>query len=157
MARPPAKAKARLKAKIARGKAGSSRPRRKAPVKRNPSRPPGPAASGAAKPASRPEEGRSSKRLGVRPVRDRVMVKRIELANEKVGRIIVPDSAKEKPLEAEVVAVGSGRVLKNGSRVPLGLRTGDHVLIGKWAGTEVRIGGEDYLILREDEVLGIFH
>jgi len=84
-----------------------------------------------------------------------VLVKRIEVANAKVGSLYVPDSAREKPQEAEVVAVGSGRTLKNGTRAPLQLAPGNRVLIGKWSGAEVKLGDEDYLILREDEILAI--
>jgi chaperonin GroES len=84
-----------------------------------------------------------------------VLVKRIEEQEQKVGGIIVPDTAKEKPLQAEVIAVGSGRILENGQLVPLALKAGDKVLIGKWSGTEVKIDGEELLILKEDEVLGI--
>jgi chaperonin GroES len=91
----------------------------------------------------------------VRPLHDRVLVRRIEEGEARVGGIIVPDSAKEKPQQAEVVAAGSGRVLENGDRVPLTLKAGDKVLVGKWAGTEVKIDGEEYLILKEDEILGI--
>jgi chaperonin GroES len=91
----------------------------------------------------------------VRPLRDRVLVKRIEETEQKVGGIIIPDSAKEKPQQAEVVAVGSGRLLENGTRVPLAVKAGDKVLVGKWSGTDVRIDGNDYLILKEDEILGI--
>jgi chaperonin GroES len=91
----------------------------------------------------------------VRPLRDRVLVRRIEEEEQKVGGIIVPDTAKEKPQQAEVMAVGSGRVLENGQRVPLTLKAGDKVLVGKWSGTEVKIDGEEYLILKEDEVLGV--
>jgi chaperonin GroES len=91
----------------------------------------------------------------VRPLRDRVLVRRLEEKEQKVGGIIVPDSAKEKPQKAEVVAVGSGRVLENGEKVALTLKAGDHVFIGKWSGTEVKLDGEEYLILKEDEVLGI--
>ena len=91
----------------------------------------------------------------VRPLRDRVLVRRIEETEQKVGGIIVPDTAKEKPLQAEVMAVGSGRTLDNGQRVELTLKKGDKVLIGKWSGTEVKIDGEELLILKEDEVLGI--
>jgi chaperonin GroES len=93
--------------------------------------------------------------LKVRPLRDRILVKRIELEEQKVGGIIIPDSAKEKPTEAEVVAVGSGRVLESGEKLPLAVKAGDKVLIGKWSGTEVKIEGQEYLILKEDEVLGI--
>jgi chaperonin GroES len=91
----------------------------------------------------------------VKPLRDRVMVRRIEETEQKVGGIIVPDTAREKPQQAEVVAVGSGRVLDNGQRMPLTLKAGDKVLIGKWSGTEVKIDDEEYLILKEDEVLGV--
>ena len=91
----------------------------------------------------------------VKPLRDRVLVRRIEEEQPKVGGIIIPDTAKEKPTRAEVVAVGSGRVLENGQKVPLALKAGDKVLIGKWSGSEVKIDGEEYLILKEDEILGI--
>ena len=91
----------------------------------------------------------------VRPLRDRVLVKRIEEQEQKVGGIIIPDTAKEKPLQAEVVAVGSGRVLDSGERVTPAVKAGDKVLIGKWSGTEVKIDGEEMVILKEDEVLGI--
>jgi len=91
----------------------------------------------------------------VRPLRDRVLVKRIEESEQKVGGIIVPDTAKEKPQQADVVAVGSGRVLENGQREPLAVKAGDKVLVGKWSGTEVNIDGTEYLIVKEDEILGI--
>ncbi|HEV8699860.1 MAG TPA: co-chaperone GroES [Candidatus Polarisedimenticolia bacterium] len=91
----------------------------------------------------------------MRPLRDRILVRRVEEAEQVRGGIIIPDTAKEKPQEAEVVAVGSGRVLEDGTRVPLSLKAGDRVLVGKWAGTEVKIEGTEYLILKEDEVLGI--
>ena len=91
----------------------------------------------------------------VRPLRDRVMVRRLEEKEQKVGGIIVPDTAKEKPQQAEVVAAGSGKVLDDGSKAPLSVKAGDKVLVGKWSGTDVKIDGEDYLILKEDEILGI--
>jgi chaperonin GroES len=91
----------------------------------------------------------------VKPLRDRVLVRRIEEAEQKVGGIIIPDTAKEKPLQAEVIAVGSGRLLENGQKVELTLKPGDKVLIGKWSGTEVKIDDEELLILKEDEILGI--
>jgi chaperonin GroES len=91
----------------------------------------------------------------VKPLRDRVLVRRIEEGEQKVGGIIIPDTAKEKPLQAEVMAVGSGRVLESGQKVALTLKAGDKVLIGKWSGTEVKLDGEELLILKEDEVLGI--
>ena len=93
----------------------------------------------------------------VKPLRDRVLVKRIEEQEQKVGGIIIPDTAKEKPQQAEVVAVGSGRLLENGDRVPLSVKPGDKVLLGKWSGTDVKIDGEEYLILKEDEILGILN
>jgi chaperonin GroES len=91
----------------------------------------------------------------VKPLRDRILVRRIEEAEQKVGAIIVPDTAKEKPQQAEVKAVGSGRLLETGERVPLNVKVGDKVLVGKWSGTDVKIDGEDYLILKEDDVLGV--
>jgi chaperonin GroES len=91
----------------------------------------------------------------VQPLRDRVLVRRIEQAEQKVGGIIIHDSAKEKPLEAEVIAVGSGRILESGEKMPLDLKAGDRVLIGKWSGTEVKVDGEELLILKEDEILGV--
>jgi chaperonin GroES len=84
-----------------------------------------------------------------------VLVKRVEEGEEKVGGIIIPDTAKEKPQQAEVVAVGSGRLLESGARVPLAVKAGDKVLVGKWSGTDVKIDGTDYLIIKEDEILGI--
>ena len=91
----------------------------------------------------------------VRPLSDRVMVRRIEETEQKVGGIIIPDTAKEKPQQAEVVAVGSGRRLENGERVLPSVKPGDKVLLGKWSGTDVKIDGDEYLILKEDEILGI--
>lgn len=89
------------------------------------------------------------------PLNDRILVKRIEAEEVKQGTIIIPDTAKEKPQEGEVVAVGKGRLLENGQRQPLEVKKGDKVLFGKYAGTDVTIGGEEYLIMREDDVLGI--
>jgi len=91
----------------------------------------------------------------VKPLRDRVLVRRIEESEQKVGGIIIPDTAKEKPLQAQVIAVGSGRILDSGQKVALTLKPGDKVLIGKWSGTEVKVGDEELLILKEDEILGI--
>lgn len=90
-----------------------------------------------------------------RPLGDRVLVRRVE-AEEKVrGGIIIPDTAKEKPLEGEVKAVGEGRRLEDGSRVPVEVSAGDRVLLGKYSGTEIQLDGVDYVIVREDEILGI--
>ncbi len=91
----------------------------------------------------------------VKPLRDRVLVRRIEEAEQKVGGIIIPDTAKEKPLQAEVIAVGSGRILDSGQKVELSLKPGDKVLIAKWSGNEVKVDDEELLILKEDEILGI--
>jgi chaperonin GroES len=93
--------------------------------------------------------------VNVKPLRDRVLVRRIEEAEQKVGGIIIPDTAKEKPTQAKVMAVGTGRVIDNGQRLPLAVKAGDKVLVGKWSGSDVKIDDEDYLILKEDEILGI--
>ncbi len=89
------------------------------------------------------------------PLGDRVLAQRIEEPEElKIGNIVVPHQAREKPLEANVIAVGPGRLLDNGTRIPLLVSAGDKVLIGKWSGTEVKLEGETYLILKEDEIFG---
>jgi chaperonin GroES len=91
--------------------------------------------------------------MNVRPLADRILIRRLD-AQEKVrGGIIIPDTAKEKPMEGEVVAVGPGKLSKEGKRVHLEVSKGDRVLIGKYTGTEVKIEGDDYVILREDDVL----
>jgi len=91
----------------------------------------------------------------VKPLRDRVLVRRLEEAEQKVGGIIIPDTAKEKPQQGEAIAVGNGRVLDTGKRMPLEIKAGDRVLLGKWSGTEVKLDGIEYLIVKEDEILGI--
>jgi len=93
--------------------------------------------------------------MNVRPLRDRILVKRVEEQEQRVGGIIVPDTAREKPQTARVVAVGNGRVNDKGEVFPLEVKASDYVLVGKYAGTEIKLDGEEYLILREDEVLGI--
>ena len=93
--------------------------------------------------------------VGIRPLADRVIVKRIEEGEQKVGAIIVPDSAKEKPQQGEVVAVGKGKADKDGKITPLDVKAGDKILFGKWSGTEVKIDGEDLLIMKESDILGI--
>ena len=93
--------------------------------------------------------------MNIRPLGDRVIVRRIEEEETSSGGIIIPDSAKEKPLEGEVVAVGSGKVLENGKKQPLDIKAGDRVLFGKYAGTDVKIEGEEHLILGEDDILGV--
>ncbi len=93
--------------------------------------------------------------MTVKPLYDRLLAKRIEEGEQVQGGIIIPDSAKEKPQEAEILAVGTGKRLEDGTIVPLDVKAGDKVLIGKYAGTEINVGGDDLLILREDEVLGV--
>ena len=92
--------------------------------------------------------------MSIRPLHDRVIVKRVEEEKSK-GSIIIPDSAKEKPIEGRVVAVGDGKILENGTKVPLNVKKGDKVLFGKYAGTEITIEGAEHLIMREDDILGI--
>jgi chaperonin GroES len=93
--------------------------------------------------------------MKVKPLHDRILVKRMEPEEKMKGGIIIPDTAKEKPLEGKVVAVGSGRLDDNGKRIPLEVKVGDRVLIGKYAGTEVKIEEVEHVIVREDEVLGV--
>lgn len=93
--------------------------------------------------------------MNFRPLGDRILVKRKDAAEEIRGGIVIPDTAKEKPQEAEVIAVGDGKVLDSGEKVQMVVKTGDRVLFGKYGGTEVKIDGEEFLILREDDVLGI--
>jgi chaperonin GroES len=92
--------------------------------------------------------------MKVQPLYDRVLLKRVEQKEQKKGGIIIPDTAKEKPMEGKVIAVGSGKIEK-GERVPLEVKVGDTVLFGKYAGTEIKIDDTEHVILREDEVLGI--
>ena len=93
--------------------------------------------------------------MKVRPLYDRLLVQRVEAKEQSKGSIIIPDTAKEKPMEATVRAVGEGKFDEAGKRIPLDVKTGDHVLIGKYAGTEIKLDDEELLILREDEVLAI--
>jgi chaperonin GroES len=91
----------------------------------------------------------------IRPINDRIIVQRIEEEEQMRGGLYIPDTAKEKPQEGKVIAVGNGKLLENGSRTPIDIKAGDKVLFGKYAGTEVKLDGEEYLILREDDVLGV--
>ena len=93
--------------------------------------------------------------MNIRPLHDRIVARRIESTEEMRGGIIIPDTAKEKPQEAEIVAVGPGKRDENGNRSPMDVKAGDRVLIGKYSGSEIKVGDEDLVILREDEVLGI--
>ena len=93
--------------------------------------------------------------MALRPLHDRILVQRTEEEEQKVGGIIIPDSAKEKPQQGKVAAVGAGKADKDGKRIPLDVKAGDTILFGKYSGQEVRVDGEDYLIMREDEVLAV--
>jgi chaperonin GroES len=93
--------------------------------------------------------------MKVRPLHDRLIIKRVEEKETVKGGIIIPDSAKEKPQEGEVIAVGNGKVLENGTKLPLDVKAGDKILFGKYSGTDIKVDGQEYLILREDEVLAV--
>jgi chaperonin GroES len=93
--------------------------------------------------------------MKIKPLHDRILVQRVEEETKTKGGIIIPDTAKEKPAEGKVVAVGSGRIGEDGKRLPLEVKTGDRVLFSKYGGTEVKVEGEEYLIMREDDILGI--
>jgi chaperonin GroES len=93
--------------------------------------------------------------MNIRPLHDRLIVKRMAEEERTKGGIIIPDNAKEKPQEGEVVAVGSGKVLEDGKRSPLEIKRGDRVLFGKYSGTEIKIDGDDYLMMREEDILGV--
>ena len=93
--------------------------------------------------------------MKIRPLYDRIVVKRIEQQEQKVGGLYIPDSAKEKPQEGEVVAVGKGKRLEDGKVVPLDVQVGDRILFGKYSGSDIKLDSDEYLIMREDEVLGI--
>jgi chaperonin GroES len=93
--------------------------------------------------------------MSLRPLHDRVLVTRLDEGEQRSGGIIVPDTAKEKPQQAEVKAVGNGKLLDTGERMPPEVKPGDRILFGKYSGSEIKIDGEEYLILREDEILGV--
>ena len=93
--------------------------------------------------------------MNARPLHDRILVQRIEEGEQKIGGIIIPDSAKEKPQQGKVVAVGNGKVKDDGGRIPLDVKSGDTILFGKYSGQEIKLDGEEYLIMREDEVLAV--
>jgi chaperonin GroES len=100
------------------------------------------------------EEGRSVF-MKVRPLHDRLIVQRLEEEGKTKGGIIIPDTAKEKPIEGKVIAVGTGRIKKDGTKIPLEVKKGNRVLYAKYGGTEVKIDGEEYLIMKEDDILAI--
>jgi len=93
--------------------------------------------------------------MKVRPLHDRIIVRRFEEGEVVKGGIIIPDTAKEKPQQGEVIAVGNGKIMENGTKVPLDVKAGDRILFGKYSGNEIKIEDEEFLILREDEVLGV--
>ena len=93
--------------------------------------------------------------VNIRPLNDRIIVRRMEESEQMRGGLYIPDTAKEKPQEGEVLAVGNGKLLETGQRIPIDLKAGDRILFGKYAGTEIKLDGEEYLILREDDVLGV--
>jgi chaperonin GroES len=94
--------------------------------------------------------------MKVRPLNDRILVRRLEETEQKVGGIIIPDTAKEKPQQGKVIAVGTGKVKDDGTRIPLDVKEGDTILFGKYSGQEIKLDGEEFLIMREDEVLAVF-
>ena len=94
--------------------------------------------------------------MELRPLHDRVLIRRVESGETQHGSIIIPDTAKEKPQQGEVIAVGSGKLLDSGERVAVDLKAGDRILFGKYSGSEIKIDGQEYLILREDEILAVF-
>ncbi|HMK66367.1 MAG TPA: co-chaperone GroES [Thermodesulfobacteriota bacterium] len=93
--------------------------------------------------------------MKVRPLRDRVIVQRLEEEEKTKGGIIIPDSAKEKPQEGKVIAVGTGKILENGTKLALDVKVGDKILFGKYSGTEIKIEGEEFLMMREEDILGV--
>ncbi len=93
--------------------------------------------------------------MNVRPLHDRIIVQRLEEGEQKIGGIIIPDSAKEKPQQGKVIAAGAGKVKEDGKRITLDVKPGDRILFGKYSGQEIKLDGEDYLIMREDEVLAV--
>jgi chaperonin GroES len=93
--------------------------------------------------------------VSIRPLNDRIIVRRMEEQEQMRGGLYIPDTAKEQPQEGEVLAVGNGKLLDSGQRIAIDLKAGDRILFGKYSGTEIKLDGEDYLILREDDVLGV--
>jgi len=93
--------------------------------------------------------------MNIRPLHDRIIIQRLEEGEQKVGGIIIPDSAKEKPQQGKVIAAGNGKTKDDGQRTPLDVKAGDRILFGKYSGQEIKLDGEEYIIMREDEVLGI--
>ena len=93
--------------------------------------------------------------MNIRPLHDRIIIQRLEEGEQKVGGIIIPDTAKEKPQQGKVIAAGSGKTKDDGKRIPLDVTAGDTILFGKYSGQEIKLDGEEYLIMREEEILGV--
>ena len=91
----------------------------------------------------------------LRPLNDRILLERLEAEQKTAGGILIPDNAKEKPVEAKVIAVGNGKILENGTRQTMSVKAGDKVIFGKWSGSEVKIDGKEYLLVKEDEILAV--
>ena len=101
------------------------------------------------------ERKKERKRRKLRPLHDRVIVQRLEEEEKTKGGIIIPDSAKEKPQEGKVIAVGTGKILENGTKLALDVKVGDKILFGKYSGTEIKVEGEEFLMMREEDILGV--
>ena len=93
--------------------------------------------------------------MNIRPLHDRVVIRRLEEERTSAGGIVIPDTATEKPIQGEVIAVGNGKILDNGENRPLDVKVGDRVLFGKYSGTEVKLDGKDFLVMREDDIMGV--
>lgn len=93
--------------------------------------------------------------MNIRPLHDRVVIRRLEEERTSAGGIVIPDTAAEKPSRGEVVAIGAGKMLDNGEVIPLAVKVGEQILFGKYAGTEVKVSGEDYVVMREDDIMGV--
>ncbi len=96
-----------------------------------------------------------AEKLKIRPLHDRVIIQRLEAETKSSGGIVIPDTAAEKPIRGKVVAVGKGKILENGDIRPLDVKVGDHILFGKYSGTEVKVDGEEYLVMREEDVMAV--
>jgi chaperonin GroES len=96
-----------------------------------------------------------AEKLKIRPLHDRVIIQRLEAESKSAGGIVIPDTAAEKPIRGKVIAVGKGKILENGDIRPLDVKVGDHILFGKYSGTEVKVDGEEYLVMREEDVMAV--
>jgi chaperonin GroES len=101
------------------------------------------------------KDSKGGSKVKIRPLQDRVLIKRVDEQEQVRGGIIIPDTAKEKPQEAEVVAVGPGKINDDGTRLPMDVKVGEKILVGKYSGSDIKIDGEDYVIVREDEILAV--